>query len=194
MRRTVIVLLAGCALTSKASPRELRYFAPPSHEPAGKQSATAAGAPVRLGRIVATSLLRTRILHRDSEVEVAPYATLRWTDEPEVYVRRALGRALFDSHGLEQATDPRAPTLDIDVLAFEETRHGLKRAGRVELRYQLYDEQRVIAHGTVAIERDAAQGIEGVVAAIGGALDAVSAEIASRVAAVIGVAPSPQPE
>src|SRR5262245_21860046 len=131
---SLVAVLAGCALTSKSEPRELRYFAPPTHVVAAHSQA-AGGALLRLGRITSTSLLRVRIVHRNSAVEVSPYETLRWTDEPEAYVRRALGHALFDGHGLEQATDALAPTLEVDVLAFEEVRNGPQRSGRVELRY-----------------------------------------------------------
>ncbi len=184
MMKAWLLLLAGCALTSRAQPLELRYFAPPSHVETAEH-ATAAGEQLRLGRVVAGDLLRMRIVHRDSSVEVAPYETLRWTDEPETYVRRALARSLFDAERLDQSVDSRAPTLDVDVVAFEEVRRGTRRLGRVELRYQVRDDHRVLARGSVAIERDAGPGIESVVAAIGQALDAAAAEVAGRVATTV---------
>jgi cholesterol transport system auxiliary component len=175
--RVWLIVLAGCALTSRSTPVELRYFVPPIH---AATAVAGEGPLLRLGRVTPTTLLRERILHRDTEVELGRYETLRWTDRPEAYVRRALERALFDSHRFAQAVGGDAPTLDVDVLAFEEVRRGARRFGRVVLAYDLRDEQRVLAHGTVAIEREAAPNIDAVVAAIGDALDAATAELARR--------------
>jgi cholesterol transport system auxiliary component len=187
--RATLLLLAGCALTSKAAPLELRFFSPPSH-PVVTPVAEASRTPLRLGRVGSGDLVGTRIIHRASEVEVAPYETLRWTDEPTVYVRRALAGALFEGQPLAQATDGTALTLDVDVLAFEEVRLGQRRLGRVELSYDLRDDTHVIAHGAVRVERDAGpDGIEHVVTAIGAALDAAAVEIAARVASKIPLQP-----
>ena len=186
MRAILVALLAGCALTSKSAPLEVRYFAPPVHPVSQIHRAVPVHAPLQLGRVAPSALLRSRIVYRESPVEVAPYDTLRWTDEPDAYVRRSLSRALYDGQPLEQVLAGTAPTLDVDVLAFEEVKRGARSAGRVELRYQLHDDQRVLDHGTVVIERDAtAPGIEGVVGAIGDALDSATAEVAERVAARI---------
>jgi hypothetical protein len=92
-------------------------------------------------------------------------------------------RALFDTRAFEQAVGDPAATLDVDVLSFEEARRGGRRFGRVVLGYQLRDDQRIVAHGTVEIERAAGAGIEGVVGAIGDALDAAASELAKRIAA-----------
>ncbi len=179
--RVALVMLAGCALTQKAQPIELRYFTPPTHAAAEREHSTPR-IPLRLGHVATTELLGTRIVHRDSAVESEPYETLRWTDEPDVYVRRALASALFDAAPFEQAIAGDALTLDVDVLAFEEVRRGTNRSGRVELRYEVRDDTRVIAHGTVTVEHPAGAGIDGVVSAIGHALDDASARVASRVA------------
>jgi uncharacterized lipoprotein YmbA len=177
--RAWLLLLASCALTSRSAPLELRYFAPPTHPVA--MGSNAAPVAMRLGRITPSSLLRAKIVHRDSEVELVPYETMRWSEEPETYVRRALVRALFDTREFEQAVGDAA-TLDVDVLSFEEARHDSRRFGRVVLQYQLRDDHRVVAHGTVEIERPAGTGIEGAVTAIGAALDAAAAELAKRLA------------
>lgn len=178
--RAWLLALAGCALTSRSAPQELRYFAPPVHASAVVASE---GPMLKLGRVTPSSLLRARIVHRDSDVELGTYEALRWGDRPETYVRRALERALFDSHRFAQAIGGgAAPTLDVDVLAFEEVRRGTRRFGRVALEYDVRDDRRVIAHGTITTEREAAPSIDAVVAAIGDALDASCAELARRVA------------
>jgi cholesterol transport system auxiliary component len=181
----VVAALAGCALTSRSAPLELRYFTPLSNTAAAAPSTNAPAAPLRLGRIEPSSLLRTRIVHRDSAVELVPYETLRWSDPPETYVRRALAHALFDSGEFAEIVGGAGPTLDVDVLAFEEERRGDRRLGRVTLGYQVRDEHRVLAHGVVLIERDArSPQIDAVVAAIGDALSAAAAELARRIADV----------
>lgn len=182
--RVWLALLAGCALTSKSAPLDVRYFTLPDQS-AAAASGEGTRTPLRLGRVVPGSLLGARIVHRDSPLELAPYEAMRWSDDPDVYVRRALVHAVFDTQPFEQATDGAARTLDVDVVAFEEVRHGPRRSGRVELRYAVRDDRRVVAHGTVAAERDAGPGIEGVVAAIGEALDAASADLAERVTTAI---------
>jgi ABC-type uncharacterized transport system auxiliary subunit len=178
--RAWLLLLASCALTSRSAPLDLRYFTPPMRD-LGSAATSASAIPLRLGRITPSSLLRARIVHRDSPVELVPYETLRWSDQPETYVRRAVIRALFDTRMFEQVVGAEQ-TLDIDVLSFEEERRGQRRFGRVVLGYQVRDDQRVVAHGTVSVEREAKPGIEGVVAAIGDALDLAAAELANRIA------------
>ena len=190
MRRALAIAmtwlpLAACALTSRSAPRELRYFSP---EPADPAAAAARPAPqpaarptLRLGRVWPAAHLRYEIVHRDSGVEVQPYETLRWTEPPDAYVRRALSHALFETHAIDQVVGGPAPTLDVEVVAFEEIVRGSRHSGRVELRYQLHDDARVLARGTVAVERDAAgPQIEAVVAAIGAAMEAATAQLADR--------------
>ncbi len=179
-RLSLIAVLAGCALTSKSTPVEYRYFSPelaqtaPSHE--------APRAAIRLGRITPAEHLRGAIVHRDSAVELAPYETLRWSEGPDVYVRRALVRSLFEARPLEQAVAGDVATLDVEVVAFEEVRHGEQRAGRVELRYVLHDNHRVIDRGVVHAEHACADHrIEAVVAEIGRALEDAAAQLGDRV-------------
>ena len=89
----ILALCAGCALTAKSEPRELRYFSPPIAE-----ADAVAGVPcgrIRLGRIVANDQLRLPIEHRVSAVELVPYDSLRWTERPDVFARRAITRAVY---------------------------------------------------------------------------------------------------
>jgi ABC-type uncharacterized transport system auxiliary subunit len=179
-----VVALAGCALSSKARPLELRYFSAESPAATAVQSrAPAAGAPrLRMGQVTAADYLRYRIVHRDSAQSVEPYETLRWAEAPRDYVRRALVRALFDSGALAQVVAGAAPTLDVEVTAFEEVVRPGGRGGRVQLSYRLHDDQLVIARGTVTAERPArGSGMDAVVAAIGAAMEEASAELAGRV-------------
>jgi len=167
VRVVALALLSACALTSRSTPRELRYFAPEiGAEPASPGTTCAR---VRLGRVEPSANLRLAIARRVSPVE------------PQAYVRRALARALFGAHPLEQAVAGPVATLDVDVLAFEEVGHG---GARVALHYELRDEHRVLARGTRQVDRTAAsQAIDAVVVALGGALATASDELAERVVA-----------
>jgi ABC-type uncharacterized transport system auxiliary subunit len=176
--------LAGCALSSKATPLELHYFSAESPAAAAVQSrAPVPGAPrLRLGQVTAADYLRYRIMHRDSAQSVDPYEALRWTEPPREYVRRALIRALFDTGALTQVVGGAAPTLDVELTGFEEEVKPGGHAGRVQLSYRLHDDQVVIARGTITAERPArGPGMDAVVAAIGAAMDAATAELAGRI-------------
>ncbi len=176
--------LAGCALSSKARPLELHYFsAEPPAAAAVQLRAPAEGAPrLRLGAVTAADYLRFRIVHRDSAQQVDPYETLRWTEPPREYVRRALIRALFDTGAVAQVVGGAAPVLDVEVTAFEEVVRPGGHAGRVQLSYRLHDDQVVIARGTVTAERPArGSSMDAVAVAIGAAMEAASADLAGRV-------------
>jgi uncharacterized lipoprotein YmbA len=189
IRALALACVTACALTSKSTPRELRYFSPEAAVEAHR-AAHAAVARVRLGRITPADHLRGAIVHRDSTVELAPYETLRWSESPEVYVRRALSRSLFDARPLEQAIGGDAATLDVEIVSFEEVRRADKRSGRVELRYVLHDGRRVLDRGMVTAEHASGDPrIEAVVAEIGVALEDAAGQIGDR---VVAAAPAQQ--
>jgi uncharacterized lipoprotein YmbA len=176
MKRVACLVLAGCALTSRAPPLELRTFT--AEPPPRAHAAMPPRAQLRLGRVTASANLRYAIVHRVSSVEVEPYETLRWTELPDSYVRRALERALFDERPVSEVVSGDAPTLEVEVLAFEQTARG----GLVTLRYELRDDRGVIARGTISSERPAGSpAIEAVVAAIRDAMIASTEELAGRI-------------
>jgi uncharacterized lipoprotein YmbA len=183
-RALLAAILCGCALTSKGVPLHVRYFSPEAIEPSGASRPIEKSAlALRMGCVTSSTNLRTRIVHRDSNVELQEYETLRWTEDPEVYVEQSLKRALFDDRGIRQAVSGTMPTLDVVVTAFEELRRGTRRGGRVQLRYQIHDDQFVLASGTVTSEHAAAGGsIDQIVAAIAVAMHDASAELANAVA------------
>jgi hypothetical protein len=201
-------LLAGCAITAKSQPLEFRYFSPAPSARAAAHTSEPPCARLRLGRVTPGAYLQFRIAHRASAVELDLYETLRWTERPDTYVRRALSDALFEHQPLhllerddvdlqrhrvvrnrlfqrlplEQAIADDAVTLEIDVIAFEEVQRQGRHGGRVQLGYALRDARNVLDRGVVTFERDArGAAIEQVVTAIGVALEAASAEVARRV-------------
>jgi len=188
--RWLLVLVTGCALTSRSTPMQIRYFSPSpaasTRQPTPPLHASTAPAPrdlprVRIGSVTPSDHLREDIARRTSPFELELYSTLRWTEAPETYVQRALAEAMFDDRALAEAVSGAAVTLDVDVLAFEEVVTP-RRGGRVELKYRLVDERSVLASGVISVERPASgPGFVPVVAAIGTALHEATAQLADVV-------------
>ncbi len=189
---------SGCALTSKADIVEIRHFSPERVRPRLTSTDAAAQPPfpaapngaleVRLGRITSGRNLRERIAFRDAAYELGYYEDLRWTERPETFVRRELGRALFEEHGLHRVVRGDAPTLDVEVIAFDDLRLSSGRAARVQLRVILFDERGVMYEETVTVDRPALASrpkIEDVVAAMAEALDAAADAVTVKVQAAL---------
>ncbi|WP_437302517.1 ABC-type transport auxiliary lipoprotein family protein [Sorangium sp. So ce388] len=182
----LLLALPGCALTSKADPLSVRYFTP-KWEAASRVSErpSAEGPRLRLGQISSSSHLRNRIVYRSSDVEVAMYEDRRWTEKPEEYVRRALAQALFEERPLVQALAGAGPTLDVELLAFDEVQRKDGRAARVTLHYAVQDDRSVLDAQSITVEveiRGNPRDPENMAAAMGAALHDVAERLASRVA------------
>jgi cholesterol transport system auxiliary component len=184
---------AGCALASKSTPAEVHWFSPEAidavHPTAAALPEPGAGR-VRIGRVAASSHLRSRIVFREAAYELGAYDDRRWTENPDVYLRRALEHALFEERGVVQGLGGPVPVLDVELIAFEEVRRGGARtSGRVEVAYVLHDDRDVLAKGRVAVERPASSGAMGdVVAAIAAALEGATSEVAGAVAQRVSTA------
>ncbi len=190
---TAVFGTSACALTSKADLVEIRYFSPEQVRPhinrADATTEKAAPPPgsaangaieLRLGRVSSGSNLRERIAFRDAAYELGYYEDWRWTERPETFVRRELGRALFEEHGLQRVLSGSAPTLEVEVIAFDDLRLQTGRAARVQLKVILFEDRGVIYEETVTVDRPVAGSkpkIEDVVAAMASALEAAADEI-----------------
>ena len=191
MRALLLLTLGACALTSRSTPEDIQYFTPEVAATAPRTTTTTATTArstprVRLGRVTAPTHLRDQIAARTSEVQVGHYYGRRWTESPEIYVRRALARALFHELGLVEAVRGDALTLDVELIAFEELR-GPPLGGHVRLAYRLSDGDTVVDSGQVDIRHPACDARFGsVVTAIGAALAEASARIGDVVATELG--------
>ena len=194
----VAVGTSACALTSKADVVEVRYFSPEQVKARiNAADATAESTPqhpappavngaieVRLGRVSSGPNLRERIAYRDAAYELGYYEDWRWTERPETFVRRELGRSLFEEHGMQRVLGGSAPTLEVEVIAFDDLRLKTGRAARVQLKVILFEDRGVVYEETVTIERPVAgakPSIEDVVAAMAVALDAAADQVAMKV-------------
>jgi len=206
LARAALAVLAslsagGCALTSKADIVEIRHFSPERVRPrltstdaAGAARAPSPPAPngafdLRLGRVTSGPNLRERIAFRDAAYELGYYEELRWTERPETFVRRELGRALFEEHGLHRVVGGDVPTLEVEVIAFDDLRLPSGRAARVQLKVILFEGSGgVLYEETVTVDRPAISPrpkIEDVVAAMAEALDAAADQVTVKVQAAL---------
>ena len=101
--------------------------------------------------------MKDRIAFRDRNFEIGYYEELRWTEKPEEYLRRALSRAFFEQHGVEQIVSGPGPTLDVDLDAFEELRNP-RHAARIQVTWVLRDDLRVQYQETFTVEKPITDG------------------------------------
>lgn len=186
--------VSGCALTSKGDALAIRWYTPEAAK--AQLTSASTGGPVaeaapqlELGRVTSGINLREKIAYRDAAFEEGFYEDKRWTERPEVYVRRELEHALYEEHGMRRALAAQAPALEVEVLAFEEViGPGPSHAARVQLKAVVHDEQQALLEKTYTVERpvDAnAKSFAGVVQAMSLALDAATEQIVSDAAGVI---------
>ncbi len=181
----LLLAFSGCALTSKSAPAPLRWYTPEALDTPRitsvdvETSKTAASPRLRLGRVTSSAHLRNRIVYRHAPHELGTYEDDRWTETPESYLRRALERQLFEEGPFVRGYSPALPTLDVELVAFEEVRRGDVYSGRVQVTWALRDEATLLASGEAVVERPAAgPSMADVVAAIGAALGAATSEVA----------------
>ncbi|HKE00434.1 MAG TPA: ABC-type transport auxiliary lipoprotein family protein [Planctomycetota bacterium] len=153
MKKTLALaasLAATAACLSKSPVEPVRYFTPelPAAVPASEKTApTQRATALWIRRVVASSHLDERMARRTSEVEIGFDDLRRWTEDPAVYVERALARELFDERGLVRSDAGRVPRLDVDVRAFEE-RTTPNRTASIAIAVSLLD-----AHGVALLDR-----------------------------------------
>ena len=178
------VWLSGCALVSKGEAISPRYFSPTLEAPA-TPSATATPLELRLGRVEPAAHLEERIAYRLSATELAYYDERRWTEPPDQFVRRALESELFERRGFRRVVSGAAPTLDVEVLSFEEMRVGAPRA-RLSLLITLRDDRHALFERTVSVDAPLGAGTdpgpafaEAMAAALGDATRRVADQVGS---------------
>jgi cholesterol transport system auxiliary component len=164
---------------------QIRYFdaEPPRARVTDERDVTGPGAcQLELGDVSASDGLRESIAFRSSAFEVGYYEARRWRDSPDRYLRRAIEYALFESRGCRRIVSGPAPTLDVELDAFEELR-GSPHSARVAVHMILHDEHAVMREDTVVVARVVAAESDGkqfeqVVRAISDALDDAAGKVA----------------
>jgi cholesterol transport system auxiliary component len=181
--------LSGCALLGKSEPQVPRYFAP-EYEGRAAPAAAPAGLRLRLGQVQGWPHLRERMVLRSTPHEISYREDRRWSERPEVYLRRALARTLFEERGLVESLSGRGVTLDVELIAFEEL-VGPRRA-RLQARLLLRDDQGALLAETVTVEQPVDQGAladpaaamaEAFAQALRGGVDQIADRVVARLAA-----------
>jgi cholesterol transport system auxiliary component len=176
----VLALLTGCALTSRGKPLEIHWYTP---DPVsnGERSQKAPGPPLRLGKVSSGPDLGKRIAYGDGAYQMNYYDDRRWTERPEEYVRSALDRTLLEQGRFQRAIEGEAPTLDVEVLSFQEITTPQTHAARVGL-HLILSTDHVLTEDTVVVTTPAdGPRFEDVVAAMARALDDASLQVAQRI-------------
>ena len=171
----LLAAVTGCALTSKSPPLDVRYYTLETAPVA--RSADVSRVKIRLGKVSASSHLRSRIAYRASSIEIELYETKRWAEPPQTLVRRALERQLAARSAL--VTGGKAMELEVEVVAFEE--RGAPPTAHVRLRYVMIDDRRVVVDGIIDVERPSSGDFASFVDALGNALDEASAKLVDEV-------------
>ncbi len=113
---------SGCAITSKADPIWPHYYNPMGALPDAAPAEARPELSLRLKRVHGADHLKEDMVFRRSDVEYFVYDGHLWTERPENYLRRALERAFYEGHGVRRMHASSAPTLEAELIAFEETR------------------------------------------------------------------------
>lgn len=179
------LLLSGClAPRVPASPR---YFTPVAPPVARADALPArAGAELRLRRVFASDYLRDRMVWRRG-AEVGFHDLLRWTEPPANYVQSRLEQELFVRRGLRRVTRPGAPSLTVELLAFDEVLEPAREA-LVTLSALLTDPSQVaFLERSISVRRPiAGERAEDVALALGEALAQAVDELGGEVAVALG--------
>jgi cholesterol transport system auxiliary component len=173
--------LAGCALLGKSAPVVPRYYTP-DYEACPAQARSPL--ELRLGRVEGAAHLRERMVVRTTGGEVVFDEARRWTERPEVFLRQALARDLFEERGLVEVRGGRGVTLEVELLAFEEV--AAPHQVRLRAHVTLADERAGLLDETVTVERPLAAAQEadptpGLVAAFSRALHEGASRISDEV-------------
>ncbi len=189
-----VFALQGCALFSKGEVTMRRYYTPELS--AIRPSQAHSSSELRLGRVTAGVYISERIMFRESAYEVGFYDDRIWTEKPEAYLRRGLGRVLFEEQGLRSVVRGAGPTLDVELISFEEVK-APQHIGRVKLSFALSDERVVSLQQTITVDRpiieqspkNASTEASAVAQAMGEALRDAIYEVSNRVVGDLAKAP-----
>jgi uncharacterized lipoprotein YmbA len=115
----VVSVSSGCALLGKGKPLAVRYFDLDANE-AYHPNARAQSARLRLGSVSAVRAIDRRFASREGAHELSYHEAWRFTDQPEKFLARDLGHNLFERAGVTRVVSGLAPTLEVQLTAFEQ--------------------------------------------------------------------------
>ena len=198
---SLLLGFSGCAIFSKGEVTSRRYFSPDLPLATAKVGAKRSGVELRLGRVSAGTYIGDKIVYRESNYEVGYYDERLWTEKPDAYLRRALTRKLFEEEGLRNVVSGAAPTLDVELISFEEVR-APEHIALVRIAMSLHDDRVNLMQRTIAVQRpiavtpkagEADAVAQGLGEALRAAVDDVTTQVLARLATP-NTAPVPCPD
>jgi hypothetical protein len=194
---SVLLPGVGCDLFSRGKALDVRWFTPerihsegianaqgvtsaPGGAAEGQPGREASSGPceLRLASVTSAADLGPRIHFGDGLYRVEQYEGLRWTERPEHYVRRALGRTLFEQGTFRRSVSGGAPTLDVELLDFEEVKTPAQHAARIVVRVVVASDH-VLAERTLVVTEPVVGGsVDDFVGTMAAVLDKAAAEVA----------------
>jgi len=174
----VATLLPGCALMSRGKSVETHWYTPDQARESLGVTEPQGGCPLRFGRVTSGADLGKRIAFGDGAHRVGYYEDLRWTEHPDQYVRRALETTLFEGGVFRRTTAGPAPTLDVELLDFEEIKSPTGHAAHVAVRVALATDTDQFERTVVVSQPVAGTRFDDFVAAMGRALQETANEVA----------------
>jgi hypothetical protein len=181
---------SGCALFSRGASIDTRWYTPELTRPSAGSAERQEAGELRLGRVGSGADLGLRVAYGDGLFGIGYYEGLRWTERPAHYVRRAIERALFEQGPFRRALSGAAPTLDVEVVEFEEVKAPTTHAARISLRVVLSADHVLLERTVVVSKAVAGPGFDGFVAAMSQALEASVSEVARDVVDACTAAPA----
>ena len=187
--------LQGCTFFAKSEVAYPRFFTPELAKLASPEESRQSRLELRLGRVTAGSYISEKMVYRESSYEIGFYDYRLWTERPEMYLRRALERVLFEEEGLRSIVSGAAPTLDVELVGFEELKAPQHEA-LVRISFAVHDARAVLLQETLAVEQPIAKASSGreadaVAEALGEALRKAVYEVTGRVLKQLAAGPAP---
>ncbi|MCK9462462.1 MAG: PqiC family protein [Proteobacteria bacterium] len=196
--RTLLLLtisasfLPSCgALSAAKAPGDARFFSmerAPSQAvaaPAEVPGGTGDPLKLRLGRVTGAPHLEERVVYRDSAHEIGYYREVRWSEPPELFLKRQLARVLFEDRGIRHVMGGAERTLLVKLTALDEIL-APQHLARAQVVVKLHDEHVVLWEKTLTVDRPVAVRSDGDLAiatieALGEAMQAIVDRIADGV-------------
>ncbi len=173
----------SCALVSRGKTLDVHWYTPERIRPQVGSAEMQAACELRLGSVTSGADLGPRINFGDGLYRVGEYEDRRWTERPEHYLRRTLGRKLFEEGPFRRVLTGRGATLDVELLDFEEVKTPQQHAARIAVRVVVASDRTLTERTLVVTQPVAGTTFEEFVATMGAALDKTADEVA-RVAQV----------
>ena len=108
---------------------------------------------VRLGRVSSGPNLRERIAYRDAALRARLLRRLALDERRRrSFAASSVGRCSKE-HGFHRVLGGSAPTLEVEVIAFDDLRLPSGRAARVQLKVILFEDSGVVFEDTMTVDR-----------------------------------------